>query len=340
MSTEQIAHERNRVVDLIHHRRAVASKPGARTDGRRLALAIEGGGMRGVVSCAMTAALEQLGTLDCFDAIYGSSAGAISASYFLAAQARYGLTILYENINNNYFIDLKRLFQNKSVISPEYLLDMVCRDIKILDCDAILNSGIKLNIVATSVATLSSVVLKNFENEQELFDAMKCSSRIPFLAGPPVQFRDDRYLDASLHQSIPYAPALADGFTDIVVLLTRPKDERRNAPNWIDKHLIVPYLNRINPRLGVDYLRRDEVYRQELSDIYGAAQSASQVAGVLPIQIPSGGPRITQLEKRRSSLLLGAMAGYRAAYEAIEDESPAMIEILMPVSSVSRIFPR
>jgi predicted acylesterase/phospholipase RssA len=36
----------------------------------------------------MVAALEQLNLLNSFDAIYGSSAGAISGAYFHASQAR------------------------------------------------------------------------------------------------------------------------------------------------------------------------------------------------------------------------------------------------------------
>ena len=62
--------------------------------------------MRGVVSAGMVSALEELGLTHAFDAVYGSSAGAINAAYFLAGQARLGTTIYYEDINNARFIDL------------------------------------------------------------------------------------------------------------------------------------------------------------------------------------------------------------------------------------------
>ncbi len=100
--------------------------------------------MRGVVSAGMVAALEQLDLLDSFDAIYGSSAGAISGAYFLAGQARYGVTIFYENINNDHFIDFRRIFRRQgSIVSVDYLLDVVCQKIKPLNIEAILNSEIK-----------------------------------------------------------------------------------------------------------------------------------------------------------------------------------------------------
>src|SRR6201986_4511547 len=82
------------VVALIRRRRDEGSKPGARTDGRRVALVIEGGGMRGVVAAGMTTAIEQLGLRDAFDEVHGASAGAFNSAFLLARQAAY-LTALY-----------------------------------------------------------------------------------------------------------------------------------------------------------------------------------------------------------------------------------------------------
>jgi predicted acylesterase/phospholipase RssA len=47
------------VVDVLRRRAAGGSTPGARRDPHRVALVLEGGGMRGVVSAAMSAALER-----------------------------------------------------------------------------------------------------------------------------------------------------------------------------------------------------------------------------------------------------------------------------------------
>lgn len=42
------------VVKALHERKKLNSTPGDRKDGKRIALAIEGGGMRGCVACGMT----------------------------------------------------------------------------------------------------------------------------------------------------------------------------------------------------------------------------------------------------------------------------------------------
>jgi len=50
---------------------------------------------------------------ECFDAVYGSSAGAINATYFLSGQ-REGVRIYYEDIANKQFVDLSRLLDRKN----------------------------------------------------------------------------------------------------------------------------------------------------------------------------------------------------------------------------------
>ena len=50
---------------------------------------------------------------ECFDAVYGSSAGAINATYFLSGQ-REGVHVYTDDISNKQFLDLGRLLpQNR-----------------------------------------------------------------------------------------------------------------------------------------------------------------------------------------------------------------------------------
>ena len=73
------------LLGLIQERVRSGSRPGQRTDPHRIALSIEGGGMRGTVSAGMALALYERGLLPAFDAVYGSSAGAISAAWLLSS---------------------------------------------------------------------------------------------------------------------------------------------------------------------------------------------------------------------------------------------------------------
>jgi predicted acylesterase/phospholipase RssA len=78
------------VSDVLRERRASGSIPGAREDEHRVALVLEGGGMRGVVSAGMTAALERLNLTPCFDLVVGASAGAINGAALLGGVATAG----------------------------------------------------------------------------------------------------------------------------------------------------------------------------------------------------------------------------------------------------------
>ncbi len=60
------------------------SQPLARDDGLRIALIVEGGGMRGIISAGMALTLDELGLVPAFDAVYGASAGAITGAWLLS----------------------------------------------------------------------------------------------------------------------------------------------------------------------------------------------------------------------------------------------------------------
>jgi len=98
----------HRVVQMLLRRREEGSRPGARTDGRRVALVIEGGGMRGAVSAGMTAAIEQLDLRDTFDEVHGASAGAFNAAFLLAGQAAYLATLYQFGFGDPRFVSVKR----------------------------------------------------------------------------------------------------------------------------------------------------------------------------------------------------------------------------------------
>ena len=96
--------------------------------------------MRGVVSAGMVSALEELGLGQAFDAVYGSSAGAINAAYFLAGQARMGTTIYFENLNNHRFISLARPLTGRPIVDLNFLLNDIAIRTKPLDAARVLSS--------------------------------------------------------------------------------------------------------------------------------------------------------------------------------------------------------
>ena len=299
------------MIDLLLARSARGSRA-PHGDGARIALCVEGGAMRGVVSAGMVSALEELGLGQAFDAVYGSSAGAINAAYFLAGQARMGTTIYFENINNNRFISLARPLTGRPIVNLDFLLNDVATRVKPLDAIRVLSSPAPLTVMATDVASATRAPLRNFEDPRALFGAMRAGATMPVVAGPPVTFRGRTYLDASLTEPIPVPIAETDGCTHALVLLTRPTETARQTTAF-DRAYVLPRLRRLSPALADLYSGRGEPYAQLLSCI-AAGKSPSGTTTVMGIR--PAPPSVSKLERSADRLTAGARRGHEAVMRA------------------------
>lgn len=214
------------VMGLIAERRCAGSRPGERADGARIALAIEGGGMAGSVSAGMCAALESLGMVDSFDVIYGSSAGAMNASYLAAGQAR-ERTQLYGAAARQRLIDPRRALRGR----PPFVLDQISGKLfEGYPHDAqVLVRTPPFRVTAARVADKALAVLGDFTSLDEVRLATRASAAVPVLAGGTVEFRGECYVDGGLIESMPYATALREGATHVLVLRSHPRGYRKPA---------------------------------------------------------------------------------------------------------------
>lgn len=304
--------ERDEVASLILERRARRSRPGARDDGFRLALAIEGGGMRGVVAGGMVSALEAHGFVDCFDAVYGTSAGACAGAYMLAGQAREGTRIFYEDINNPSFLRLGRVLLRRPVMNVDHLIDHVMTRSRPLDVEAVVRSTIPLVMMTTSVGEGRALALRDFANGPAVLEGLRATTRLPLVAGLPVVDTDGRKLvDGALTAPIPVRAAAEDGATHILVLATR------HDVTTIDGGPVRPWFARmlarhVSPAVAGAYLARQAVF-EELSAQLAGPRLGFGAEPHLTVVKPTGRWRkVSKIEKRAGRLLRGADAGWRA----------------------------
>jgi predicted patatin/cPLA2 family phospholipase len=325
-------HRRHPVVEIIRRRRTEGSRPGERDDGRRVALVIEGGGMRGVVSAGMTAALEQLGLRDAFDEVHGASAGAFNAAFLLAGQAAY-LTALYmHGFGDPRFVSAVRALRGGPALDMDYVICDVWTRQRPLRFEAILASRIVLHCTATDADRAEIVDLTQLHDAEEIRSALRASARLPWLAGPPVQFRGRRLLDATLAEAIPVQAALA-GVTDVLVLQTRPHGVHHSPLSGPVARLTDRYLQKLNPSLVT--LRQTRSSRYDELSAWLAARAADACASpaICVIRPPAGSLLIGQLEHRTTALQIAGSQGLRAAWMALEGEDPELLATL-------RAYPR
>jgi predicted patatin/cPLA2 family phospholipase len=295
------------VIDLLRARVARRSRA-PHGDGASIALAVEGGAMRGVVSAGMVWGFEDLGYTHAFDAVYGSSAGAVNAAYFLAGQAGLGTTIYFEDINNRAFIDLSRPLRGRPIVNLDFLLDDVARQRKQLDIRPVIESASPLAVLATDVDHRRSVAFRGFDTADGLFGALRAGATMPVVAGGPFDYDGRRLFDASLSEPIPLPTAESDGHTHIVVLLTR-SGAMEGRPSAFDRYFVEPRLRRISPELASRYLTRSIPYSAVI-DAIDAGTGLSGRASVLGVRVE--GLRVSKLERSRDVLSQAARRGYDA----------------------------
>jgi predicted patatin/cPLA2 family phospholipase len=320
-------HRAHPVVKTILRRHAEGSRPGARNDTERVALVIEGGGMRGVVSAGMTAAIEQLGLRDAFDEVHGASAGAFNAAFLLAGQAAYLTTLYQHGFGDPKFVSALRAVRGGPAFDMDYVIEHVWTHERPLRFDAIRASGIALHCTATDADRATIVDLTDLGSDAEIRLALRASGRLPWLAGGPVSFRGMRLLDATLAEAIPIEAARGSA-TQVLVLQTRPHGVPHAPLSSLIAKLTDRYLNTINPALVELRRARSPRYDALTAELAAQAADVDRVPAVCVIRPPEGAVLAGQMENRSPVLRAAGCEGMRSAWMALTGEDPELISTL------------
>jgi predicted patatin/cPLA2 family phospholipase len=287
-----------------------------REDDHRVALVLEGGAMRGVVSAGMTAALERLGLGRAFDLVVGSSAGALNGAAFLAGVAAGSAAAYHGTLATRQFVNPARLLFGRPALDVGWVVHNAHDGLDAGRHERTLASPAPLHCLAVDVDTAEPVDLTGMRTVEELCGALLASSRMPWVGGDPVELAGRRYVDGGLAAPIPVATALGAGATHVLVLQTRPQGVPRSSGSRLADRLIVRHLNRLNPELVKLYHGRIESYERVVEDIARrtAEPSPPYVLGLRP---PAGTPPVSQLERRPDVLRTAAEQAERLVDEVL-----------------------
>ncbi len=298
---------RHPVIELMLARAAAGSRRGERSDGAVIALAVEGGGLRGAVSAGMCVVLEQLGLIDAVDTIYGTSSGALNGSFTAAGQAALG-SANYLDTASLRFANPLRVLRGRPALDFDLLFDDLIGRRRPYSVEG-LETGPAFCAIAVDLTTSEVRVLGDFEDVEELISAVRVSCSLPLLSGPTALYRGTPMGDGGLIESIPFASALADGATHVLALRSRPRDYRRS-----------PY-----PRPLIEIIRRTRhpalaPLMLDLPDRYNAEaerlDSAGEDSALMQIAPAPGSASVGQLEHSRTAVLQGFSAGAVAVADA------------------------
>ncbi|MFI6344671.1 patatin-like phospholipase family protein [Streptomyces sp. NPDC050560] len=325
------------VLEVLRARRDSGSLPGRRTDGAKVALAVEGGGMRGVISAAMLCELEDYGFKNAFDVVYGCSSGGINGAYFLAGETWYNLSIYYDDLTTKQFVDFSRALRRLPILGLDYAFDHVMEKSKPLDYEAAIGSDVDLAIPVTDVEALQTVVLRDFASRDDLKTALRASAWLPIAVPGTARLTDGRRaVDGGVLTALPFRLAVREGCTHVLSLSTRPMRAAAGSGFSPMHRYTYLYLERMRRGLGRGYLeairekRRDQDWLHRVRT--APDDKATYVLDLAPL------PWMTELKRHEMGhhlLLKNARMAYEIAFCATE-ERPA--ELIRPEHS--RALPR
>jgi predicted patatin/cPLA2 family phospholipase len=322
--TENIE-EKNDLLSLLKNRSR------GKRDQKKIALVVEGGAMRGVIAAGAALALERLSLRNTFDAFYGTSAGAITASYFIARQATVGSSIFYDNLASRDFLDPRRFFTKEPIMNLDYL-EEVLRERKPLHTDEVIGSDLSIFALNTETALVEKMPVAC--DRFDLLRQLRAACTMPFLCEETTEYQGKHYIDGGLNVSVPWKEALRDGATHIMILLTRPEDSPRNSLRFLERKLVGNNLARKNPDLVPLFLRRAEDYNENIEELRSLAEENSNISIVSP---RAGHAPVSGFSRKRQDLVAGATLGAETLYHHLFGSAPRFREIITPVSHLDRI---
>src|SRR3954468_18302103 len=132
----------------------VAAALRERPERARIALVVEGGGMRGAVSGGMALGLDELGLAQAFDAAYGSSAGTLNAMWLVSGRVRDGIPTWTDPALVHELISRRRaLLRRGPVVDVRGLVEERYERLSPGLFDAVLAGSTELHPIATAVET-------------------------------------------------------------------------------------------------------------------------------------------------------------------------------------------
>src|SRR6059036_95873 len=321
-------------IDLLKKRAALIKQGRKPADGRKVALIVEGGAMRGVISCAALMGLEELGMTEAFDEVYGASAGAVNAAYFLARQAAYATTLYYQKINNTRFI---RRFWQRKIVDIDGLFDSIVAGKQPLQVDKVLSARSQFFITIADACTGEAFLSHAQTSQTPLLTLLKASAAMPLLYNGLVTVDGRQCFDGGLINPLPILEAIEWGCTDLLILLTRTASFRDCAPGRLEQHIFDLWCARGNARL-MSVFRNTYIRENAVRDIALGRQPVPDGINIATLCPDENEPHIERTTRNAHLLKSAAIASATRTLRAFGHEVEDFIEVLRPFPAIAGDF--
>ncbi len=233
-------------------------------ENKSIGVAVEGGGLRGVVSHGLLSVLKDLGLYDQIHGIAGTSSGAINASYFLNDKMEDGLA-LYREMSSKAFIQPHR-FPN--AMNLDFLfLDRIPNHHP-LDLDQLVGSNIPFFVTVTDVlnGTTKAIKAQDLKEPLDFLTLLRASASAPLFTTNTENLYGYWYNDGHVQMAIPYHPLLDLNLDYILCLQTQKKgyNKQENLFGKLHRQLA---LRRYSQSYKESFFNSCQSYNDQLREI-------------------------------------------------------------------------
>lgn len=209
------------------------------TGKHRRGLVLEGGALRGLFTAGVLDIFLERGIT--FDGLIGVSAGACFGCNFKSHQL--GRVIRYNKrfARDPRYCSWRSLLTTGNLFGAEFCYRELPNKLDVFDTAAFEKNPMEFHLVATDAATGKPIYKQLTKADDATLDWIRASASMP-LVSQPVEIDGGLYFDGGLSDGIPLKYFESLGFTQNIVITTRPQGYRKFPRNSIA--LTKPFLRR------------------------------------------------------------------------------------------------
>ena len=200
---------------------------------KKAALILEGGALRGQYTAGIldTFLAENLQ----FELVVGVSAGALCGANYISRQFGRTNQVNVEYRDDSEYISPLNVFRYDGIINIDFLFEDHGKNWNKFNEKAYCHSKTNFVIVATLIETGEPVYFSK-PTGKNLYDALKASASMPFIAQPVVTVKG-KCLDGGTADPVPFSYAANQGYEKIVVIRTRDRSYRSKSTSLVQEKL-------------------------------------------------------------------------------------------------------
>lgn len=263
-----------------------------------------GGGLRGIYAAGVMDYLIK-NNIE-VDYGLGVSAGSANIVSYIAKQYGRNKEFYLDYSFEKDYMSLSNYVKNGSYINLDYIYGTLSNEggRNPLDYDSVMNSRTELVVVATDAKTGMPHYFYKDEFTRNDYGMFKASCCVP-IVNKPYEWRGGSYVDGGISNPIPIDKAFADGCTKVILVITRPKNFRRE---YSKKNKVYDLWKHKYPDLNESMWNRNRIYNEEMDR---ACELEKQ--GKVLIIAPDNIEGMTTLKKDKEAMLKLYKKGYRDA---------------------------